>query len=136
MEGPAPERLGWLTFRSLGDVLRWRAGIGEGVAAENTLAPVTGVVATERGPSLHREALPDTPAGFAVWLGPVWQLGDCVRGAPIRTLAAVVSELRTKSEVLTMVGLMKPSIHYFSRVTLLYGGRSPNAQLNLADHLR
>lgn len=107
-----------------------------GSARRRRLAPVTGVAATERGPFLHRGGLPDTPAGFAVWLGPVWQLGDCVRGAPIRTLAAVVTELRTKSAALAMVGLIKPSIHYFSRVTLLYGGRSPNAQLNLADYLR
>jgi len=107
-----------------------------GAPAEDTRAPVTGVVATERGPILHRGAQPDTPAGFAVWLGPLWQLGDRDRGAPIRILAAVISELRTNSEAQAMVGLMKPSIHYFSRVTLLYGGRSPNAQLNLADHLR
>jgi len=43
---------------------RWRAGISEGVAAEDAHAPVTGVVVTERGPFLHRVAQPDIAGSF------------------------------------------------------------------------
>jgi hypothetical protein len=35
-----------------------------------------------------------------------------------------------------MVGLMKPSLHYYSRLTVLYEGRSREALVNLADRLR
>jgi hypothetical protein len=34
-----------------------------------------------------------------------------------------------------MVGLLKPSLHYYSRRTVLYEGRSPAALVNLVDRL-
>ena len=69
-------------------------------------------------------------------LVPLWRIGDRLRGAPIRTLATVVSERRANGETLAMVGLMKPSLHYYSRLTVLYEGRSREALVNLADRLR
>ena len=69
-------------------------------------------------------------------LVPLWRVGDQLRGAPIRSLATVVSERRAHGETLAMVGLMKPSLHYYSRLTVLYEGRSRTALVNLADRLR
>jgi len=66
---------------------------------------------------------------------PLWQLGDQLRGAPIRQLAAVVRAQGSGAEPLAMVGLMKPSLHFYSQRTVLYEGRSPQALVNLAERL-
>ncbi|MFM1798792.1 MAG: hypothetical protein RLZZ117_1070 [Cyanobacteriota bacterium] len=71
-----------------------------------------------------------------VLLLPVWGIGDRLRGAPIRALAAVAASRPSGSEPLAMVGLRKPSLHFYSRATVLFEGRSPAALVNLADRLR
>lgn len=67
---------------------------------------------------------------------PVWRIGDQLRGAPVRTLASIATARRLDSEALAMVGLRKPSLHFYSRSTVLFEGRSPEALINLADRLR
>lgn len=67
---------------------------------------------------------------------PVWQIGDQLRGAPIRQLAAIARAERSAAEPLAMVGLIKPSLHFYSQSTVLFEGRSPQALVNLADRLR
>jgi 4-amino-4-deoxy-L-arabinose transferase-like glycosyltransferase len=67
---------------------------------------------------------------------PVWQIGDQLRGAPIRQLAAVARAERSDAEALAMVGLIKPTLHFYSKSTVLFEGRSPYALVNLADRLR
>ncbi len=66
---------------------------------------------------------------------PVWQIGDQLRGAPIRQLAVVARDQRSASEALAMVGLIKPSLHFYSQLTVLFEGRSATAVVNLADRL-
>ena len=67
---------------------------------------------------------------------PLWQVVDQLRGAPVRDLAAVVVEQGDRQQQpLAMVGLLKPSLHYYSRRTVLYEGRSPAALVNLVDRL-
>ncbi|MFM7465574.1 MAG: ArnT family glycosyltransferase [Cyanobium sp.] len=66
---------------------------------------------------------------------PLWQLGDQLRGSPIRDLAAVVVRERSHQEPLAMVGLRQPSLHYYSNATVIFEGRSPTALVNLADRL-
>jgi 4-amino-4-deoxy-L-arabinose transferase-like glycosyltransferase len=67
---------------------------------------------------------------------PLAQQLDQLRGAPIRELAAAATRQRQPGESLAMVGLMKPSLHFYSGATVIYEGRSPSAQRNLADRLR
>jgi 4-amino-4-deoxy-L-arabinose transferase-like glycosyltransferase len=67
---------------------------------------------------------------------PVWQIGDQLRGAPIRQLAVLARAQRSPHEALAMVGLIKPSLHFYSQSTVLFEGRSPAALVNLADRLR
>jgi 4-amino-4-deoxy-L-arabinose transferase-like glycosyltransferase len=66
---------------------------------------------------------------------PAWRIGDQLRGAPIRSLAATASAQALPGEALAMVGWMKPSLHFYSRRTVLFEGRSPAALVNLADRL-
>jgi 4-amino-4-deoxy-L-arabinose transferase-like glycosyltransferase len=67
---------------------------------------------------------------------PVWQIGDQLRGAPIRQLAVLARAQRSPFEALAMVGLIKPSLHFYSQSTVLFEGRSPTALVNLADRVR
>jgi 4-amino-4-deoxy-L-arabinose transferase-like glycosyltransferase len=67
---------------------------------------------------------------------PMWSLGDGVRGLPVRTVAEQVRLQRRGSEPLAMVGILKPSLHYYTRQVVLYEGISPTALVNLADRLK
>jgi 4-amino-4-deoxy-L-arabinose transferase-like glycosyltransferase len=67
---------------------------------------------------------------------PLAQVLDQQRGLPLRRLAAEVVRQGQVDEPLAMVGLMKPSLHFYSRRTVIYEGRSATALVNLADRLR
>lgn len=67
---------------------------------------------------------------------PSWALGDRLRGQPVRAMAAVVGRESRPGEPLAMVGVLKPSLHYYSRRVVLYEGREPVGLVNLADRLR
>ncbi|MCP9848258.1 glycosyltransferase family 39 protein [Cyanobium sp. Morenito 9A2] len=66
---------------------------------------------------------------------PMWSLGDGVRQRPVREIASEVVRQRRPQESLAMVGIMKPSLLYYSRRVVLYEGRSPHALVNLQDRL-
>jgi 4-amino-4-deoxy-L-arabinose transferase-like glycosyltransferase len=67
---------------------------------------------------------------------PLWGLGDQLRGAPVRAMAAAVRSQGRPGEPLAMVGILKPSLHFYSRRVVLYEGIPPVGPLNLADRLR
>jgi hypothetical protein len=67
---------------------------------------------------------------------PMWSLGDRVRGLPVRTMAEQVVLTRLAGEPLAMVGILKPSLHYYTRQVVLYEGVPPQGLVNLADRLR
>jgi len=60
---------------------------------------------------------------------------DQLRAAPVRVLAAEVVQQSDGDEPLAMVGLIKPSLHFYSRRTVIYEGRSATALVNLVDRL-
>ena len=66
---------------------------------------------------------------------PAWQLGDQLRGLPVRQMAAAVARQSQGLEPLAMVGVMKPSLHYYSRQVVLYEGAGPLGLINLNDRL-
>jgi 4-amino-4-deoxy-L-arabinose transferase-like glycosyltransferase len=61
---------------------------------------------------------------------------DRQRQAPIRRLAALASAQQHQGESLAMVGLMKPSLHFYTGSTVIFEGRSASALRNLNDRLR
>ena len=67
---------------------------------------------------------------------PSWALGDRLRGLPVRTLAASINRQAQPGEPLAMVGILKPSLHYYSRRVVIYEGIQPGALRNLSDRLR
>ncbi|MEB3317928.1 MAG: glycosyltransferase family 39 protein [Cyanobacteriota bacterium] len=67
---------------------------------------------------------------------PSWVLGDRLRGQPVRAMAVSVNRQARPGESLAMVGILKPSLHYYSRRVVLYEGIQPGALRNLSDRLR
>jgi 4-amino-4-deoxy-L-arabinose transferase-like glycosyltransferase len=69
-------------------------------------------------------------------LVPAWSLGDRLRGLPVRQMAAAVHNQSSPAEPLAMVGILKPSLHYYSRRLVIYEGVKSRGLVNLADRLR
>ena len=67
---------------------------------------------------------------------PSWSLGDRLRGLPVRQMAAAAQAQLRPGESLAMVGILKPSLHYYSRQVVLYEGNERRGPVNLADRLR
>ena len=67
---------------------------------------------------------------------PAWNLGDRLRGLPVRQMAAAVLRQSPSTEPLAMVGILKPSLHYYSRRLVIYEGVKPRGLVNLVDRLR
>jgi len=87
------------------------------------------------GPSLVALQVP--LVGFVLLaLLPSWSLGDRLRGLPVREMAAALVRQELPGEPVAMVGILKPSLHYYSRRVVLYEGRRPTGLVNLADRLR
>ena len=68
-------------------------------------------------------------------LVPMIQLGDRVRQLPVRQVAQQVVAQRRPGEPLAMVGVLKPSLHFYTDQVVLYEGQSNSAFVNLADRL-
>ena len=67
---------------------------------------------------------------------PLWHLGDQLRGAPVRAMAEAVRHQARPGEPVAMVGILKPSLHYYSRRVVLYEGTPPEGPINLSDRLQ
>ena len=68
-------------------------------------------------------------------LQPLVALGDRQRQLPVRRIAAAAVAQRRPGESLAMVGILKPSLHYYSRQVVLYEGIEPTGPINLNDRL-
>ncbi len=66
---------------------------------------------------------------------PSWQLGDRLRGLPVRAMAGPWGTHQTPAQPLAMVGMLKPSLHYYSRRVVIYEGAPASGLVNLADRL-
>ncbi|QNJ19292.1 4-amino-4-deoxy-L-arabinose transferase and related glycosyltransferase of PMT family [Synechococcus sp. A18-25c] len=68
-------------------------------------------------------------------LVPMIQLGDRVRQLPVRLVAEQVVAQRRTGEPLAMIGVLKPSLHFYTGQVVIYEGESRAALMNLADRL-
>ncbi len=69
-------------------------------------------------------------------LVPLWSLGDDLRHFPVRKSAEILVKKNKSSEPFAMVGVMKPSLHFYTGKVVIYEGRSPQALVNLEDRIR
>jgi hypothetical protein len=72
-----------------------------------------------------------------VALIPMMVLGDRVRQLPVRQMAEVIQRERDRvgPEPLGMVGVMKPSLHFYTNQVVLFEGTSKNALVDFVDRL-
>jgi 4-amino-4-deoxy-L-arabinose transferase-like glycosyltransferase len=68
---------------------------------------------------------------------PLAQLGDRLRAEPVRRLAASAQRWRGSSgpSHLAMVGMLKPSLHFYGRRVVVYEEAGPRGLVNLSDRL-
>jgi len=118
-----------------GDLLA--SGILRWAAAFWGLATLLGWLLRNRAAPLRLLAL-QLPLVFYVLtaLLPAWALGDQLRGLPVRRMAAAVQRSLAPGEAVAMVGVLKPSLHFYSRRVVIYEGIEPEGLVNLADRLR
>jgi hypothetical protein len=69
-------------------------------------------------------------------LVPLWDVGDRLRGEPVRRMAAALQREGRPGEPVAMVGILKPSLHYYGRRVVIYEGVGVEGPMNLADRLR
>ncbi len=67
---------------------------------------------------------------------PIWNLGDKLRHLPVRKAADLLLQVQKPTEPVAMVGVMKPSLHFYLNQVVVYEGRSAQALVNLDERLR
>ena len=71
---------------------------------------------------------------------PLLRLGDGLRSQPMRTLALRASAVQASSQTsgvpIAMLGLIRPSFHFYSRAPIAYEGTSTQALVDLSHRLR
>ena len=66
----------------------------------------------------------------------VRELGDVTRQLPLRNLSKQILNVREEGESLAMIGIRKPSLHYYSKQIVLYEGEATIGLINLSQRLR
>jgi len=68
-------------------------------------------------------------------LAPVMRVGDALRSQPIRRLALLARTMPPAGIPVAMLGVIRPSFHFYSRRPVAYEGTSAQALVNLNDRL-
>jgi 4-amino-4-deoxy-L-arabinose transferase-like glycosyltransferase len=70
---------------------------------------------------------------------PLLRIGDGLRSQPVRTLAlraqVVQASSQTSGVPIAMLGMIRPSFHFYSRAPIAYEGTSAQALVDLSDRL-
>lgn len=123
-------------------------GLAEALQASGTvrvsawlflLAALLGAVLLRRRSSSSGSWLLALQLPMVAWqvlaLIPISVLVDQRRAQPLREISQVVRQQVRPGEALAMVGVNKPSLHYYSRQVVLYAGRPASGLLDLAEQL-
>ena len=68
-------------------------------------------------------------------MSPIRKLADTSRQLPLRNISRVISDIREGKETLAMIGIRKPSLHYYSRQIVFYEPNTKEGLINLSDRL-
>ena len=64
---------------------------------------------------------------------PIRKIADNLRQAPLRNISRQITNSRKSSEPLAMVGIRKPSLHFYSNQIVFYESSSPVGIINLSE---
>ena len=63
------------------------------------------------------------------------KLADDIRQSPLRNISKQIINVRDKKEPVAMIGIRKPSLHFYSKQIVFYESSSPSGLLNLSERL-
>ena len=73
--------------------------------------------------------------GQSFLMSPIRKLADSSRQLPLRNISKQISDIREGKETLAMIGIRKPSLHYYSRQIVFYEPNTKEGLINLSDRL-
>jgi len=73
--------------------------------------------------------------GQSFLMSPIRKLADTSRQLPLRNISTLISNIREGNETLAMIGIRKPSLHYYSRKIVFYEPNTREGLINLSDRL-
>ncbi len=68
-------------------------------------------------------------------MSPIRKLTDTSRQLPLRNISKLILDTREGKETLAMIGIRKPSLHYYSRQIVFYEPNTEEGLINLSDRL-
>ncbi|MDC3180253.1 glycosyltransferase family 39 protein [bacterium] len=66
---------------------------------------------------------------------PIRKLADTSRQLPLRNISKLILDIREGNETLAMIGIRKPSLHYYSRQIVFYEPNTKEGLINLSERL-
>jgi len=73
--------------------------------------------------------------GQSYLMSPIRKLADTSRQLPLRNISKLILDIREGSETLAMIGIRKPSLHYYSRQIVFYEPNTEEGLINLSERL-
>ena len=73
--------------------------------------------------------------GQSFLMSPIRKLADTSRQLPLRNISKLISDNREGKETLAMIGIRKPSLHYYSRQIVFYEPNTQEGLINLKERL-
>ena len=67
---------------------------------------------------------------------PIRKLGDATRQLPLRNISRQILNTRQGGETLAMIGIRKPSLHFYTKQIVFYEASSPEGVVNLFERLK
>jgi len=68
-------------------------------------------------------------------MSPIRKLADTSRQLPLRNISKLILDTRDGKEPLAMIGIRKPSLHYYSRQIVFYEPNTQEGLINLTERL-
>ncbi len=73
--------------------------------------------------------------GQSFLMSPIRKLADSSRQLPLRNISKLILDIRDGKETLAMIGIRKPSLHYYSRQIVFYEPSTEEGLINLSDRI-
>jgi len=73
--------------------------------------------------------------GQSYLMTPIRKLADTSRQLPLRNISKLILDIREGRETLAMIGIRKPSLHYYSRQIVFYEPNTKEGLINLSERL-
>ena len=73
--------------------------------------------------------------GQSYLMSPIRKLTDTSRQLPLRNISKLILDVREGRETLAMIGIRKPSLHYYSRQIVFYEPSTEKGLINLSERL-